>query len=110
MLIEKIIPPKSDSYEKYKLYFSKIGDFIDKKGLIQLFILWTLVVSGIVIDMGIENRVVYWNWNNWVLGLSKIFLITVFSILLLIRNGFASILKADCFKIRLVTVLNLNSI
>ena len=108
MLIEKIIPPKSDSYEKYKLHFSKIGDFIDKKGLIQLFILWTLVVSGIVIDMGIENRVVYWNWDNWVLGLSKIFFITVLSIFLLIpkRIWIIDSKKLSNYSILISTVIS----
>ena len=108
MLIEKIIPPKSDAYENYKPYFIKIGDFIDKKGLIQLFILWTLVVSGIVIDMGIENRVVYWNWNNWVLGLSKIFLITVLSIFLLIpkRIWIIDSKKLSNYSILIATVIS----
>ena len=77
MLLEKVFPLKSNSYLKQKDTFIKVGSKFDKLGLIQLFILWTLTVAGIVLDMGLVNRSVYWEWDNWVIGLSKLFLVTL---------------------------------
>ena len=77
MLLEKIIPPSSEKYLSIKTVFDKIGEKIDNFGLIQLFSIWTLTVSGIVIDMGLINRTVYWNWDNWAIGFSKLFFVSI---------------------------------
>ena len=77
MLIEKIFPQKSNSYTSLNNIFVKIGLKIDEIGLIQLFSLWTLTVSGLVLKMGLNDRYVYWEWNNWMLGLAKLLFVTL---------------------------------
>ena len=77
MLIEKIFPQKSNSYISLNNIFVKIGLKIDEIGLIQLFSLWTLTVSGLVLKMGLNDRYVYWEWNNWMIGLAKLLFVTL---------------------------------
>lgn len=72
MIIEKIVPVNSGTYVKWKEYFIHIGEKIDSLGLIQLFTIWTLTVSGIVTSMDFQNRYVYWEWNGWMIGLFKL--------------------------------------
>tara|TARA_B100001250_G_scaffold52556_1_gene40963 strand:- start:678 stop:1490 length:813 start_codon:yes stop_codon:yes gene_type:complete len=87
MLLEKIIPQSSGTYLSMKVIFDKIGKKIDNFGLIQLFTIWTLTVSGIVIDMGLINRSVYWDWSNWLIGLSKLFFVMIIFLFFLKPNG-----------------------
>ena len=77
MIIEKIIPTNSDIYNKWKTFFSLIGEKMDKEGWIQLFAIWTLTVCGIVLSMDIQDRYVYWNWDGWVLGFLKLFIVSL---------------------------------
>jgi hypothetical protein len=87
MLIEKFFPLKSNTYLNLNKLFVKIGSKIDEIGLIQLFSLWTLTVAGVVFEMGLINRSVYWDWSNWKIGLSKLFFVTVVFILFLNPKG-----------------------
>jgi len=48
MIIEKLFSKKSKLYNNFKPFFKTLGDRIDEIGLIHLFSIWTLVVSGIV--------------------------------------------------------------
>ena len=50
---------------------------MDAGGLIQLFIIWTLTVSGIVANMDHTNRFVYWEWSGWMIGLIKLCLVSI---------------------------------
>lgn len=50
---------------------------MDAGGLIQLFIIWTLTVSGIVANMDHTNRFVYWEWSGWMIGLIKLLLVSI---------------------------------
>lgn len=86
MLIEKIFPQKSELYVSLKSIFIKIGSKIDKLGLIQLFSLWTLTVAGIVLKMGVNDRYVYWEWNNWMTGLGKLLFVTLVFVFFLNPN------------------------
>ena len=49
---------------------------MDKEGWMQLFAIWTLTVSGIVLSMDIQDRYVYWNWDGWPLGFLKLFMVS----------------------------------
>ncbi|SVB73734.1 uncharacterized protein METZ01_LOCUS226588, partial [marine metagenome] len=44
MLVERLFPPGSSYYTKWRNAFSKVGEKMDAGGLIQLFIIWTLTV------------------------------------------------------------------
>lgn len=77
MIIEKIIPTNSDIYNKWKTFFSLIGEKMDGEGWMQLFAIWTLTVCGIVLSMDIQDRYVYWNWDGWVLGFLKLFIVSL---------------------------------
>ena len=50
---------------------------MDAGGLIQLFIIWTLTVSGIVANMDHTNRFVYWEWSGWMIGFIKLCLVSI---------------------------------
>ena len=50
---------------------------MDAGGLIQLFIIWTLTVSGIVANMDHMNRFVYWEWSGWMIGLIKLCFVSI---------------------------------
>ena len=76
MIIEKIIPTNSDIYNKWKTFFSLIGEKMDKEGWMQLFAIWTLTVCGIVLSMDIQDRYVYWNWDGWLIGFTKLFIVS----------------------------------
>ena len=76
MIIEKIIPTNSDIYNKWKTFFSLIGEKMDKEGWMQLFAIWTLTVCGIVLSMDIRDRYVYWNWDGWLIGFTKLFIVS----------------------------------
>ena len=76
MIIERIFPPQSVRYNKWHKSFSRLGEFLDAKGLIQLFAIWTLTVSGIVLQMGTTDRFVYWDWNGWLVGIIKLAFVT----------------------------------
>ena len=51
MIIEKLISKQSNLYKKFNPTSMRIGEFFDNKGLIHLFSIWTLIVSGIVVNM-----------------------------------------------------------
>lgn len=87
MLIEKIFPLKSNLYFNLNKLFVKVGSKIDKIGLIQLFSIWTVTVAGIVFDMGLTDRFVYWDWSNWKIGFSKLFFVTLVFIFFLKPRG-----------------------
>ena len=77
MLVERLFPPESSYYTKWRNSFSKLGEKMDAGGLIQLFIIWTLTVSGIVANMDHTNRFVYWEWSGWMIGLIKLCLVSI---------------------------------
>ena len=77
MLVKRLAPPGSKTYEQLQNYFIKYGNYIEKNGWIQLFFIWTLVVAGIVVSMDFGNRYIYWEWNGWGLGLLKLFIVTL---------------------------------
>ena len=65
MLVERIFPPDNSFYNKWRNFFIQFGKFIDSKGLIQLFTIWTFTVAGIVLQMGSTDRFIYWEWAGW---------------------------------------------
>ena len=77
MFVERLFPPESSYYTKWRNSFSKLGEKMDAGGLIQLFIIWTLTVSGIVANMDYTNRFVYWDWTGWFIGLLKLCLVSI---------------------------------
>ena len=77
MIVERLFPPKSKLFNKWRHPLSQFGTVLDAQGLIQLFTIWTLTVAGIVLQIGLVNRFVYWEWNGWLLGLIKLFLSTL---------------------------------
>ena len=83
MLVGKIIPIDSESYKRWRNYFSPIGEKIDSQGWIQLFSIWTLTVAGIVLSMDMEDRYVYWAWDGWIIGLVKLIVVSVIFIAIL---------------------------
>ena len=76
MIIERIFPPSSTHYNKWRNSFSRWGELLDAKGLIQLFTIWTFTVAGFVLQMGSSDRFVYWEWNGWLIGLIKLAFVT----------------------------------
>ena len=83
MLVGKIIPIDSESYKRWRNYFSPVGERIDSQGWIQLFSIWTLTVAGIVLSMDMEDRYVYWAWDGWIIGLVKLIVVSVIFIAIL---------------------------
>ena len=72
MIIARIFPKKSDSFQSLKPFFLNLGDVMDSGGWIRLFSLWTLIVAGIVLNMDFGNRYVYWSWSGWESGFIKL--------------------------------------
>ena len=77
MIIEKLISKQSNLYKKFNPISMRIGEFFDNKGLIHLFSIWTLIVSGIVVNMNSLDRFVYWEWSNWFFGALKLVIATI---------------------------------
>ena len=77
MLIEKIFTKNSSLYEKFKPVFINIGKNFDALGLIHLFSVWTIIVSGIVVNLHSNDRYTYWDWSNWIEGSLKLLLISL---------------------------------
>lgn len=77
MLIEKIFSKKSNIYIKLKPFFSNLGDYFDRIGLIQLFSIWTMIISGIVVQFHSYDRYTYWDWSTWIEGTSKLILMSI---------------------------------
>ena len=77
MIVARIFPKKSKNFLTYKPFFEKIGIFFDSGKFIQLFALWTLLVSGVVLNMDFENRYVYWSLEGWEFGFLKLFVATL---------------------------------
>jgi len=44
---------------------------------VQLFTIWTLTVAGIVLSMDMQDRYVYWEWDDWMVGLVKLMIVSV---------------------------------
>ena len=86
MLIEKIFTKKSSFYKKLKPYFIDIGVIFDRLGLIHLFSIWTIVVSGIVVNTHSYDRYTYWDWSSWIEGSLKLILTSIFFILYLFHH------------------------
>ena len=61
----------------HSLFLKKMGDAMDSGGWIRLFSFWTLIVAGIVLNMGFENRYVYWSWSGWEYGLLKLLIASI---------------------------------
>ncbi len=87
MIVERLFPQKSKLFNKWRHPLSQFGTVLDAQGLIQLFTIWTLTVAGIVLQIGLVNRFVYWEWNGWLLGLIKLFLSTLLFYLFLHPKG-----------------------
>ena len=77
MIIARIFPKKSDSFQSLKPFFLNLGDVMDSGGWIRLFSLWTLIVAGIVLNMDFENRYVYWSWSGWESGFIKLIIASI---------------------------------
>lgn len=77
MLIEKIFTKKSNFYTKLKPIFISFGKIFDRLGLIHLFSIWTIVISGIVVNFHSSDRFTYWDWSTWVEGSFKLLLISL---------------------------------
>ncbi|MDC0384077.1 hypothetical protein OAN38_04460 [Candidatus Marinimicrobia bacterium] len=76
MIIEKLFSKKSKLYNNFKPFFKTLGDRIDEIGLIHLFSIWTLVVSGIVVRMHSFDRFIYWDWSESFVSLLKLLVVT----------------------------------
>ena len=76
MIIEKLFSKKSKLYNNFKPFFKTLGDRIDEIGLIHLFSIWTLVVSGIVERMHSFDRFIYWDWSESFVSLLKLLVVT----------------------------------
>tara|TARA_S200000501_G_C20785546_1_gene727016 strand:- start:520 stop:1329 length:810 start_codon:yes stop_codon:yes gene_type:complete len=72
MIIARIFPKKSENFKSFQPFFQNLGDNMDSGGWIRIFSFWTLIVAGIVLNMDLENRYVYWNWEGWELGFGKL--------------------------------------
>ena len=77
MILEKIVPVDSQPYLRYKQIFSIMGEKSDSQGWVQLFTIWTLTVAGIVLSMDMQDRYVYWEWDDWMVGLVKLMIVSV---------------------------------
>ena len=72
------MPINSDNHKEFQTLFEVIGQRLDSQGWIQLFTLWTLTVSGIVLTMDLGDRYTYWEWGGWSTGLAKLGITTIF--------------------------------
>ncbi len=87
MLVQRIFPPDSKFFNKNKNNFSKIGDQFDSLKLIQLFSIWTLTISGLVLGIGQTDRYTYLDWTNWESVLIKLVVVTIVFFFLLRPNS-----------------------
>ena len=76
MIVARLFPPDSDKFKRLQGYFSSLASIIQSQDWIQLFSIWTLTVSGIVVSMDKLNRYVYWDWSGWLFGLIKLVLVS----------------------------------
>ncbi|MBT3179745.1 MAG: hypothetical protein HOB40_06140 [Candidatus Marinimicrobia bacterium] len=83
MLVERFFPSNSSNYQKFKSFFNRLGDTLDEKDIIQLFTIWTFTVSGFVLDVGLNDRFVYWEWSGWLLGSIKLGFVTAIFLMIL---------------------------
>ena len=78
MIVARLFPKTSSNYKNFQPFFQRLGDKMDSGGWVRLFSLWALIVAGVVLNMDFEDRYVYWRWNGWEFGLTKLFFATVF--------------------------------
>tara|TARA_B110000438_G_scaffold28507_2_gene27549 strand:- start:3197 stop:4009 length:813 start_codon:yes stop_codon:yes gene_type:complete len=81
MFVERLFPQDSSYYKTMQNHFLKLGEKLDRAGVIHLFTIWTLTVSGIVMTMGQNDRFVYWEWSGWQIGFVKLFMVSIIFIL-----------------------------
>ncbi len=87
MIVSRIFPIDSENYRKLSVPISKISDYLNRFSLMQLFAVWSLTVSGINISEGLIHRYAYWNSSDWLDGVSKIILSSVFFLFVLRRHN-----------------------
>ncbi len=83
MLVQRIFPPESKFFKNNKNNFSKIGDLFDSLQLIQLFSIWTLTISGLVLGSGQTDRYIYLDWTNWISVFIKLSVVTILFLFIL---------------------------
>jgi len=76
MFVARLFPKDSTYFKQSQGYFSKLGKTMDSGGWMNLFPIWALVISGIVVNLDYNDRYIYWDWGGWILGLSKLVLVT----------------------------------
>jgi len=83
MIVARIFPKDSVLYKKWSFPLSQFGSLLDDFGIIRLFIIWSLTVTGTVLAVGIEDRFLYWDWSTWSDGLVRILISSLLFLLVL---------------------------
>jgi len=77
MIIERFFPKGSKKYQSLKSKFQNFGNSLDEIGIVQLFGIWTITVAGIVLNKGLIDRFVYWDWTSSLIGILKLVIVTI---------------------------------
>ncbi len=65
MIIARIFPYTGQSYKKYSECSAKYDNCIESKKPLQLFGLWSIIVSGMSYGSAFSDRYSYWGYSGW---------------------------------------------
>ena len=78
MILARLIPKNSSSFDIVKVRVSSCIKFTDKYNISYLFGVWTTTVAGYVYLLGNIDRYSYWEWYGLPNGILRILLSTLF--------------------------------
>lgn len=107
MIVNRIFPLHKDKYLNTKPKATQFGEKIDQLGLIQLFGVWVLTVSGIVLNNGLKDRFTYWEWSDWTIGLVKLFIVSMIFIYGIKKNSLWKIGQKTLSQGELLSVMGI---
>ena len=76
MIIARLIPKHSKKYEDFNKDISVYAELIEKYNTINLFIVWTITISGFSYMLGQIDRYSYWDWSGYTDGILRLILST----------------------------------
>ena len=94
MLVARIFPFTGQSYKKYSECSEKYDNCMESKKPLQLFGMWSIIVSGMSYGAAFIDRYSYWEHSSWLLESVSFLLITLIYYLLLRPKKIVDITKA----------------
>ena len=87
MIISRIVPSESAAYKSLSAFSENFDGFMRWKPL-SWFGFWILFAAGMAAYSGHHDRFLFWDFSKWFIGIISLILITILSILFLIKNEY----------------------